>query len=276
MHAADTLITPDKSTGSPEQGQVTPAQSQGEKEWSHPADMDGWVKSHDALRLDMSDFERTIGAVQSRLSSGADELPLWQAKAMQHWFTVFVNITKSHHDHEEQTYFPKMQERVQLPPKLTADHKDLVKLLLRSQELVNELGKPGVDAKATITELQETFGSMASQMREHLKEEEDTGLALLRQHFSEKEVAPMVAEIVKDAHLSDFAWILRPMDENTQTQWMSEVARVPKPVQYLLVKPALQRYLRTVTWPLEDVAAGERQKHPVGWGAWLLQTIGYY
>ena len=31
----------------------------------------------------------------------------------------------------------------------------------------------------------------------------------------------MVAEIVKDAHLSDFAWILRPMDENTQTLWMS-------------------------------------------------------
>ena len=39
--------------------------------------------------------------------------------------------------------------------------------------------------------LQATFGSMGSQMREHLKEEEDTGLALLRQHFSEKEVAPV-------------------------------------------------------------------------------------
>ena len=31
----------------------------------------------------------------------------------------------------------------------------------------------------------------------------------------------MVAEIVKDATLSDFAWILRPMDEKTQTLWMS-------------------------------------------------------
>ena len=31
----------------------------------------------------------------------------------------------------------------------------------------------------------------------------------------------MVAEIVKDAHLSDFAWILRPMDEHMQTLWMS-------------------------------------------------------
>ena len=57
----------------------------------------------------MSDFERTIGAVQSRLSSGADELPLWQAKAMQHWFTVFVNITKSHHDHEEQVSWGLLQ-----------------------------------------------------------------------------------------------------------------------------------------------------------------------
>ena len=39
--------------------------------------------------------------------------------------------------------------------------------------------------------LQVTFGSMGSQMREHLTEEEDIGLALLRQHFSEKEVAPV-------------------------------------------------------------------------------------
>ena len=39
--------------------------------------------------------------------------------------------------------------------------------------------------------LQATFGSMASQMREHLTEEEDTGLTLLRQNFSEKEVAPV-------------------------------------------------------------------------------------
>ena len=29
-----------------------------------------------------------------------------------------------------------------------------MKLLTRSQELVNELGRPGVDAKATVTELQ--------------------------------------------------------------------------------------------------------------------------
>ena len=35
-----------------------------------------------------------------------------------------------------------------------ADHMDLVKLLMRSQELVQELGRPGVDAKATVTELQ--------------------------------------------------------------------------------------------------------------------------
>ena len=32
---------------------------------------------------------------------------------------------------------------------------------------------------------------MGTQMREHLTEEEDVGLALLRQHFSEKEVAPV-------------------------------------------------------------------------------------
>ena len=43
MHAADTLITPGSSTASPEQVQVDPAQKE-EKEWSHPADMDGWVK----------------------------------------------------------------------------------------------------------------------------------------------------------------------------------------------------------------------------------------
>ena len=42
---------------------------------------------------------------------------------------------------------------------------------------------------------QVTFGSMGSQMREHLKEEEDIGLGLLRKHFSEKEVAPVSINI---------------------------------------------------------------------------------
>ena len=45
MHAADTLIMSGSSIASPEQVQVTPAQSQGgETEWSHPADMGGWFK----------------------------------------------------------------------------------------------------------------------------------------------------------------------------------------------------------------------------------------
>ena len=51
----------------------------------------------------------------------------------------------------------------------------------------------------------------------------------VRQHitFSVSALIPfpcclqMVAEIVKDAHLSDFAWILRPMDEKAQKLWMS-------------------------------------------------------
>ena len=30
-----------------------------------------------------------------------------------------------------------------------------------------------------------------------------------------------MGEVKKDVHLSEFAWILRPMDENMQTQWMS-------------------------------------------------------
>ena len=50
MHAVDTLITPDSSTASPEQGQVTPARSQGgEQEWSHTANMGGWVKVREQL-----------------------------------------------------------------------------------------------------------------------------------------------------------------------------------------------------------------------------------
>ena len=42
--------------------------------------------------------------------------------------------------------------------------------------------------------LQASFGSMASQMREHLKEEDDTRLALLRQHLSRREAAPVSSQ----------------------------------------------------------------------------------
>ena len=30
-----------------------------------------------------------------------------------------------------------------------------------------------------------------------------------------------MAEVKKDVHLSEFAWILRPMEESMQTLWMS-------------------------------------------------------
>ena len=35
-------------------------------------------------------------------------------------------VMHDHHDHEEKIFFPWMQTKIQLPPKMSADHKTLI------------------------------------------------------------------------------------------------------------------------------------------------------
>ena len=89
-----------------------------------------------------------------------------------------------HHDNEEKIFFPMLAYRIQLPPKMTADHKTLLEMLERTATNVKALvvGDAATNAAALAT-LTASFNDMSMHMREHLLEEEHVGLPMMRHNF---------------------------------------------------------------------------------------------
>lgn len=86
----------------------------------------------------MADFSRAVQALQDQISSGKlSEFPLaWQANAILPWWERFEKSVRDHHHHEEDIFFPEIQKRVELPPKMTSGtyfpYSQAVELLLKS------------------------------------------------------------------------------------------------------------------------------------------------
>ena len=56
--------------------------------------------SHNALRLDLTDFDRLLVALRSQLAAGKP-LEAWQADAIRRYWKQAVHMLVIHHDSEE-------------------------------------------------------------------------------------------------------------------------------------------------------------------------------
>jgi hypothetical protein len=107
------------------------------------------------------------------------------------------------------------------------------------------------------------FAVFHEAMRAHLHEEEEAGIALMRHHFTHKEFQPVEKQIVKHATPAEVGWLLRPMGSDAaRLAWMSSVARIPAPVQALVLMPAARRYHRDVVVPMTALRAGATEVPP--------------
>ncbi len=81
--------------------------------------------------------------------------------------------------------FPWLATKVQLPAKMSADHKTLVEAMERCSALVAGLrhDAPAQAAAQAVALLVQEFASMRSETEGHFAEEEEVGLPLLRYHF---------------------------------------------------------------------------------------------
>jgi Hemerythrin HHE cation binding domain len=86
--------------------------------WPQPGDRDGWVLEHNAIRLDMRDL---ANAIATCIGQGGNLTP-WQVDILQSNWLRFNTQIHMHHDIEEKLFFPFMNTKVTLPPKMSADH----------------------------------------------------------------------------------------------------------------------------------------------------------
>ncbi|KAG2444363.1 hypothetical protein HXX76_001119 [Chlamydomonas incerta] len=225
--------------------------------WPWPGSLDGWKLSHDAIRFDMDNLAAGISKTREMLASGKP-LAGWQVTDIHSVTKHFYHEIRMHHDHEEDVFFPYLEKKVKVPPKMSADHKSLMALLDRVRDLALSLKPAAPEAcLSTVEELYSTLVQLRKDMKEHLEEEEVIGLPLMRKNFTAKEISIPEKEIVADLKPSDMAWFLRPMKTvEEKRQAMSRVG-IPGLIQTLVMMPAVRKDEAGILRMYRELAAGE-------------------
>jgi hypothetical protein len=129
----------------------------------------------------------------------------------------------------------------------------------------------GGNKLAELQELATTAGELRRHMTEHLAEEEAIGLPLLRHHFSDAEVKPIIAKIVETLKPADMAWFIRQFETVEEKRAvMRDEAGVPGPVISMVMLPAVVKYHKECVIPLQTLIAGATQAPPEGGGCAIL------
>ena len=82
----------------------------------------GWCLVHHALIDHMALMATALAAVALQLDGGRN-LQAWQAAGLDKFWRRFGENLNSHHAHEEDFFFPWMATKMQMPQRMTDDHK---------------------------------------------------------------------------------------------------------------------------------------------------------
>lgn len=151
---------------------------------------------HEMLRVEMLRLQRMLRPEYF------DPTVSWKVDLLfSYWQTYFVEVVHGHHDIEETIFFPAISERVALPPKLSADHRTLMRMLDEISGVEEQFRHAaGNDAqlRELAEELRRRVDEMCECMLEHLDEEEQCTPGMLRDHFDEAWEQRMVHRIVSE------------------------------------------------------------------------------
>ena len=164
------------------------------KDWPD-YDLDGWIYAHNAIRLDIND---TINAVTRIYESNS--LNNWEAEYLHLWWRRVGENIIQHHDHEERFFFPLLQTRIDFPEKISSDHLDLMDLLSNVTKRIVHL--------TTYSQIEDVLSDLEilkNSMFEHLKEEEEKILPLMRENFTPGDLKPTMNKMI-----NEFKWYELP------------------------------------------------------------------
>lgn len=168
-----------------------------EKLWQFPAEHDGWVHAHNAIRGELKMFQECCESIRKQAtSSSATTLKDWQAKALQSIFDAHDHFVHSHHSNEDDILAPALAKRFHYPEKLSSDHDGLVKAMADLKRYIHNL-KEGDDAESAMSNLLKQWNHYRTEMEEHMLEEEQIALPLARAYFTPKEFERIVQKLVR-------------------------------------------------------------------------------
>jgi len=170
----------------------------------------------------------------------------WQAPLLNKWMEKsFYPMVSSHHDIEEEVFFPWLATRAELPKKYSASHEELMKALNE----VRDLAREQLDA-TKVAQLRSKAKALIAEMNEHMDEEERELAPLMAKHFTHAEEEQIIADIVTWMRKKGIAstdachvwWAIQ--DWGTPEQIGDFHKKLPLPVRFLLLNfwyPDLQK-----------------------------------
>jgi len=169
----------------------------------------GWSDSlpipHETIRYLLLDFEHTLKAVKV-------DVPWHLTNVMRFYCEYYYEFVHHHHHIEEHIIFPFYAKKgAVMPPRITEDHKGLLKRLTAIRDLKPVITKHAGDVKA-LTEDLETLKTLTRELREHmfphLTEEEQIIPAMVLKYSSEAEEKSLIESIMKAFSLETLSWNL--------------------------------------------------------------------
>lgn len=202
----------------------------------------GLLIPHEAIRRQMMAMVQSVAALPDAPTDDNNET--WKVTLFAEWYCdFFFDSVEEHHDAEEKIYFPWIKERAEYPEKeFSKSHEELMAAMMAIKETCEEiLSKKGKDCAKEIASLKEKIPAFNTDMRQHLKEEEQTFPTILRENFTQEEEGATTEKILQAGGLT-LAKVFLPAVVLAMQEWATKefydqfIATIPPPIKHLLFK----------------------------------------
>lgn len=225
----------------------------------------GFLIPHEAIRRQMAMM--TQSAVAMPDEPAATEA--WKITLFAKWYIDYFYLSvEEHHDAEERIYFPWIKEKTEYPEKrFSKSHEELMEVMgsmkNACQKILNKKGKGCVEE---VKLLKEKIPSFETDMRAHLKEEEETIPDLLRKNYTQEEEQEIVQKILQQGGLAltkkFLPAVLMAMQEWATKDFYDQfVQSMPPPIRHLVFKYFVPDYENYVC-PMRDAPTMEKEPKP--------------
>jgi len=229
----------------------------------------GLLVPHETLRMAQNDM---LDVTQPQ-HFNVDKHP-WKYQQFFRWFNeYFYTFIHHHHHNEEAIYIPWMKTKVKdFPPKITADHKQLIELLDVVKGTEKEFVSAGTDGQKLLAAaelLRQRLNDLFNHTNDHLEEEERIVPPLLKQHFTEAEEQTPIQQIVKgngfDGNRKELPWIIHAMERWGGEKFIQERfwKKVPGIVKTFYYKYWKDEYEKTNRNMIQSIKLDAKPRDPV-------------
>lgn len=189
--------------------------------WKIPPKKTGWVLAHNAIRGEISSFEKTLINIKNPLQkSQIESIKIW-------WNGHFIHVHE-HHSNEDNVFNPFLRTRINYPDKLESDHVQLVEHLNKIDSCIKTISQ-----NDAINELLDLWIQYKEMMFPHLLEEEKIGLPLVMAYFTPEEVSEVTAEFAKKGDKCAIGSFIHWMETKENCMEFMENEGIPWIVWYL-------------------------------------------